>query len=638
MRSRLTTLLAITATAHANSASQLQSTLQRLIDAAAAHDNISYSFAVALGDGTTVAAAAGWDDRANGTRVTNDSLFPVGSVTKPYTTVAALRLSEQGRLDLDAPVHTLVDPWLSKRSQPTIMEMWKGHEAEIGVVTSRMLLSMQSGMPDYDSHQLQLWTLEHPAADFLPIQFLQNVSKAFLFQPGEGGAYSGDGYVLMGLVLAAVLDADDWSDLDQLKLTFGEHAADFGLTRFMPTGPCSQDARVVHQYGLDPRKHGGPGRARDAPGALGAALGAAAGSLGAGFGTAAGDDTCDGLPEQQGVRPVGRVAHEAGGVSDRGACCAAAQAFAGRTPMMWAFNASDGSCTIYDQVWGHVAAPAGVIGRAGPKAPTPTCDATPDHGNVALDGHAVGWMPEANLSACCALAESVSQGQRTVMWTFAQGNCTIFDRVDKMRPQPGTAVGRAGPQPKPLTADDFYDLYGESCLNGWTMGNIAVAPGDVARFYRLLASGGLVSAASLAQMQHYRNFSNGWNKGTGMRYGMGLLTVPSNFVDASGRTPNYTEWWGHFGADWGSAMVQLAGHYPLLNASLALAQNAIHPMNFSRAYQPEPNPGRDPAGHGGVGSKLSCQLLDAVAAHVLPLSPRLQCDDGGAAIVEAAAA
>ena len=74
------------------------------------------------------------------------------------------------------------------------------------------------------------------------------------------------------------------------------------------------------------------------------------------------------------------------------------------------------------------------------------------------------------------------------------------------------------------------------------------------------------------------------------------------------------------------------------DASLALAQNAIHPMNFSRAYQPEPNPGRDPAGHGGVGSKLSCQLLDAVAAHVLPLSPRLQCDDGGAAIVEAAAA
>ncbi|MGB0243512.1 MAG: serine hydrolase, partial [Candidatus Nanopelagicales bacterium] len=147
-------------------------------------------------------------------------------MTKPYTTVAALRLSEQGQLDLDAPVHAILDPWLSKHGQPTLMELWKGHEAEISVVTSRMLLSMQSGMPDYNSHQLQLWTLEHPADDFLPLQFLQNVSKEFLFPPGEGGAYSGDGYVLMGLVLAAVLDANDWSDLDQLQLTFGQGAAE----------------------------------------------------------------------------------------------------------------------------------------------------------------------------------------------------------------------------------------------------------------------------------------------------------------------------------------------------------------------------------------------------------------------------
>ena len=45
--------------------------------------------------------------------------------------------------------------------------------------------------------------------------------------------------------------------------------------------------------------------------------------------------------------------------------------------MMWAFNATGSTCTIFDQVWGHVAAPSGVIGRAGPISPTPTCDATP---------------------------------------------------------------------------------------------------------------------------------------------------------------------------------------------------------------------------------------------------------------------
>jgi hypothetical protein len=31
--------------------------------------------------------------------------------------------------------------------------------------------------------------------------------------------------------------------------------------------------------------------------------------------------------------------------------------------------------------------------------------------------------------------------------------------------------------------------YGESCLNGWTMGNIAISPLDAARFFRLLADG-----------------------------------------------------------------------------------------------------------------------------------------------------
>jgi hypothetical protein len=31
--------------------------------------------------------------------------------------------------------------------------------------------------------------------------------------------------------------------------------------------------------------------------------------------------------------------------------------------------------------------------------------------------------------------------------------------------------------------------YGESCLNGWTMGNIAISPLNAARFFRLLADG-----------------------------------------------------------------------------------------------------------------------------------------------------
>src|SRR4051794_24308465 len=38
--------------------------------------------------------------------VTADTLFRIASMTKIITTVAALQLSEQGKLDLDAPVAT----------------------------------------------------------------------------------------------------------------------------------------------------------------------------------------------------------------------------------------------------------------------------------------------------------------------------------------------------------------------------------------------------------------------------------------------------------------------------------------------------------------------------------------------------
>ena len=45
-----------------------------------------------------------------------------GSVTKSFTAVRALRLVQAGKLDLDAPVHVLVDPWLRAQSPPQPVE------------------------------------------------------------------------------------------------------------------------------------------------------------------------------------------------------------------------------------------------------------------------------------------------------------------------------------------------------------------------------------------------------------------------------------------------------------------------------------------------------------------------------------
>ena len=50
------------------------------------------------------AEAFGFQDRASGTPMALDSIFRIASMTKPMTSVAAMMLSEEGRLEIAAPV------------------------------------------------------------------------------------------------------------------------------------------------------------------------------------------------------------------------------------------------------------------------------------------------------------------------------------------------------------------------------------------------------------------------------------------------------------------------------------------------------------------------------------------------------
>lgn len=75
-----------------------------------------------------------------GVPVTPGTLFRIGSVTKPLTGTAVMRLVESGVLDLDAPVKKYV-PWL-KFSEPGAAEG----------ITLRMLMSHTAGLP-HVSHE-----------------------------------------------------------------------------------------------------------------------------------------------------------------------------------------------------------------------------------------------------------------------------------------------------------------------------------------------------------------------------------------------------------------------------------------------------------------------------------------------------
>ncbi|MEC7300906.1 MAG: hypothetical protein VXW43_19810, partial [Pseudomonadota bacterium] len=65
------------------------------------------------------------------------------------------------------PVHVIVDPWLQAQGKSSLRQQWGG-DSQIERVTARMLLSMRSGIADYDDEAIKDWTLAHPTQDYTP--------------------------------------------------------------------------------------------------------------------------------------------------------------------------------------------------------------------------------------------------------------------------------------------------------------------------------------------------------------------------------------------------------------------------------------------------------------------------------------
>ena len=61
-------------------------------------------------DGPTEVRGYGLADLASRRKIEPDTLFEIGSIGKTFTALVIVQLSEQGRLDLDAPVAEAL-PW-----------------------------------------------------------------------------------------------------------------------------------------------------------------------------------------------------------------------------------------------------------------------------------------------------------------------------------------------------------------------------------------------------------------------------------------------------------------------------------------------------------------------------------------------
>ncbi len=140
--------------------------------------------AVWVGGAFHDAAALGVADLSTGEPVEVDTRFRLGSLTKPFTAMAILRLVDRGELDLEDPIAAF------REGVP-----------EGDRITLRHLLTHTSGLPDVLDIE-GWWEMADQVWD--TDELLDEVfALPLLAEPGEAWNYSNAGYMLLGEVLEA---------------------------------------------------------------------------------------------------------------------------------------------------------------------------------------------------------------------------------------------------------------------------------------------------------------------------------------------------------------------------------------------------------------------------------------------------
>jgi CubicO group peptidase (beta-lactamase class C family) len=123
--------------------------------------------------------------------VNRQTVFPAASISKWVTAWGVMKLVEQGKLDLDAPVDTYITRWNLPKSDYNNDE-----------VTIRRLLSHSSGViRDIEDDQFKPQTNTQTIQELLA---LFDGASFIYFEPGSQYAYSNIGYAMLQLVIEEV--------------------------------------------------------------------------------------------------------------------------------------------------------------------------------------------------------------------------------------------------------------------------------------------------------------------------------------------------------------------------------------------------------------------------------------------------
>ncbi len=146
------------------------------------------NLSVAVFDTDRVSWSAGYGlaDPVHGRLATARTRYRAGSVSKVFTAMAAMQLSEQGRLDLDAPLGEVL-PGFRMRSRDA---------AGVARVTPRLILGHRAGLP---TDVLQGMWSDTPEPFTRLVEVLGD--EALAFAPGQLYAYSNVGFTLLGAAI-----------------------------------------------------------------------------------------------------------------------------------------------------------------------------------------------------------------------------------------------------------------------------------------------------------------------------------------------------------------------------------------------------------------------------------------------------
>jgi D-alanyl-D-alanine carboxypeptidase len=185
--------------------------------------------------------AVGSFDKATGEKLLPEHTVRTASNTKTYIAATILRLHEQGKVDLDAPI--------AKYLSPESIKTLKRGSYDPQAITVRMLLHHTSGLFDY--------AMSAPFSNAVATNFGHRWTRAEQLafasdsgkpvgKPNEVYSYSDTGYILLGELIERVSGLSMWQAVREL-LGFAQHGIQATYFETLDSVPPGTPPRA-HQY------------------------------------------------------------------------------------------------------------------------------------------------------------------------------------------------------------------------------------------------------------------------------------------------------------------------------------------------------------------------------------------------------